>query len=76
VVVGLVALWGRVIETKNGYRAEFGRPRALLARNSSKREPIIVRAAQLYALEILPRGEVAAWVEVASHGSIKDRGIA
>lgn len=37
-VIGSVSLWGRVIETKNGYRAQYAYPRELWLLNSALEE--------------------------------------
>jgi hypothetical protein len=57
IVVGRVALWGRVIEHEDGYRAQHAYPQALYVLGPS---PVGARLANLYGVE----GYQATWEEL------------
>jgi hypothetical protein len=56
-VVGVVLLWGRVIQHEGGYRAEYARPLKLLAgpplRRGPEGRPLLEAVAERYAVELV-----------------------
>jgi hypothetical protein len=56
-VVGAVSLWGRVIQHKHGYRAEYARPLKLCAAPAQLRgresRAVIEAVADQYAIELV-----------------------
>lgn len=60
-VLGVVLLWGRVIQHKHGYRAEYARPLRLLAVppqfHAHDASNLVDAVAQRYAIELVTRVE-------------------
>ena len=58
-VTGMIQGWGRIIVGDKGFRAQYAKPVALVARPRSKRWPeVIERLAERYGLEIVDARDI------------------
>lgn len=51
-VIGEVALWGKVIVTERGYRAQYGYPRRLIVRENGERSPLMASELAIYGVPV------------------------
>jgi hypothetical protein len=57
VILGRVALWGRIVKHSKGYRAEYAYPQVLYYGSPSLEKQIVQRAAARYGIDAVPMPE-------------------